>query len=150
MAQTLVKQLLHLVFSTKNRVDLITPEIEPRLFPYMTGIVRNCDSKLLAINGTPNHVHLLVALSKNWALAALLEQLKKDSSKWVKTQGPGFRDFYWQEGYGAFSIGEAGVAKTRAYIAAQKEHHRRRTFQEEFIAFLRRNNVAYDERYIWK
>lgn len=150
MSQTLVMHLLHLVFSTKNRVDLITPELELRLYPYMTGIVRNCDSKLIAINGTPNHLHVLVSLSKKWSLAAFMEQLKKDSSKWIKTQGAEFQDFYWQEGYGAFSIGELQVEKTRGYIAKQKTHHHRMTFQEEYIKFLERNKVPYDERYIWK
>ena len=150
MAQTLVIQLLHLVFSTKNRVELISPEMEKDLFSYMTGIVRNCDSKLLAINGTADHVHVLVSLSKNWALAGFMEELKKDSSKWIKTKGPEFGDFYWQEGYGAFSIGEANIDKTKAYIARQKEHHRRMTFKEEFVAFLERNKVEYDERYIWR
>jgi len=150
MAQTLVKNLLRIIFSTKNRDPLIVPEIESGLHKYMTGIIKGCDSKLLAINGTADHVHLLVSLSKNWALATLLEDLKGDSSKWVKKQGRQYRDFYWQEGYGAFSIGESTVPAVKAYIGNQKEHHRTVTFQEEFIQFLKKYEVEYDERYIWR
>jgi REP element-mobilizing transposase RayT len=149
MAQTLVKNLLHIIFSTKNRSDLITAEIESNLFAYMTGIIKNCDSKLLAINGTTNHVHLLVSLSKNWAIAPLLENLKKDSSRWIKSQGSQFRDFYWQTGYGAFSVGESTAQAVKFYIARQKEHHKRTSFQEEFLAILKKYNVNFDARHIW-
>ena len=149
MSQTLVKNLLHVIFSTKNREPLIRPEIESDLFAYMTGIINGCDSKLLIVGGTEDHVHLLVSLSKNWALATLLENLKRDSSKWIKTCGEQYRDFYWQEGYGAFSVGESMAPAVKRYIQRQKEHHRRKAFQEEFLSFLRKYDVPYDERYIW-
>jgi REP element-mobilizing transposase RayT len=149
MSQTLVKNLLHIVFSTKNRDDLIRPEIEEELFAYMTTIIKNCDSRLLAINGTTNHVHLLISLSKNWAIAPVLENLKKDSSRWIKTKGHEFRDFYWQNGYGAFSVGESQVAAVKHYIARQKEHHQRISFQDEFVAILKKYNLDYDAQYIW-
>ena len=150
MAQTLTRILIHLIFSTKNRVDLITPEIEPELYPYMGGIARNLESPALAINGTANHVHLLVSLSKNLALSKFLEHLKKDSSIWIKTKGREFANFHWQDGYGGFSIGESQVPAVKRYIARQKEHHRTVTFEEEFLAFLKKYNVPYDERYIWR
>jgi REP element-mobilizing transposase RayT len=106
-------------------------------------------SRLLAIGGMPDHVHLLVSMSKKESAVKLMEVVKKDSSKWIKTQGPSFADFYWQEGYGAFSIGQSGVAALKAYIANQGEHHRRMSFQEEFLNLLKKYQVVYDERYIW-
>ena len=120
MSQTLVSLLVHVVFSTKNRVEIIRPETEEELYPYMSGILRNNGSPCLAINGTANHVHMLVSLSKTIALADLMEDLKKDSSKWIKTQGARYRNFHWQDGYAGFSIGRSGVAQVKKYIAGQK------------------------------
>jgi REP element-mobilizing transposase RayT len=124
MAQTLTRVLVHVIFSTKNRRNLITPEIEPELFPYMAAISRNHEAPILAINGTANHVHSVVSLSKNIALAGLLEVVKKDSSKWIKKQSALFRDFHWQAGYGGFSIGESQLRTVKDYIARQKVKHR--------------------------
>jgi len=149
MAQTLTSLLVHIIFSTKDRVKLIHNEDEEELYKYMCGILRNHDSPCLAINGTEDHVHLLISQSKNIALADLLEDLKKDSSKWIKTMGRDYRDFYWQGGYAAFSIGESGVEPLKRYIANQKEHHKKRTFQDELRALLKKYKVEYDERYIW-
>jgi len=150
MAQTLVSLLLHVVFSTKNREPLITPEIEPELFAYIGGILRNKESCLLNAGGTADHVHLLVSQSKNTSLSSLMKDVKKDSSSWIKTRGSRFRNFHWQDGYGAFSIGQSQIADLKKYIARQKEHHRKRSFQEELIAFLEEYGIAYDERYLWK
>ena len=105
MASTYTRILLHLVFSTKNRANLIAEEVEPRLYAYFGGILDNQSSRLLAAGGTANHVHLLVSLGKALTVTALLEALKKDSSKWIKTLAASYADFYWQDGYGAFSIG---------------------------------------------
>jgi REP-associated tyrosine transposase len=149
MAQTLVNVMVHVVFSTKERRNLILPDLEPHLHAYLGGILRELHSPGLAINGTENHVHLLVAQSKTIALADLIRELKKGSSKWIKTQRAALRSFDWQDGYAAFSIGPSGVEATKRYIAGQKEHHRRRTFQEELVAFLKKYEVDYDERYIW-
>lgn len=149
MAQTLVSLLVHVIFSTKNRVDLITPEIEPELFAYMGGILRNNQSRLLDAGGTANHVHLLISQSKNLALSDLLKDVKKDSSKWIKTKDRKFRDFHWQDGYAGLSIGQSNVAALKRYIAEQKKHHRKRTSQEEVIEFLQKYEVEYDERYLW-
>lgn len=149
MAQTLTRLLVHAIFSTKNRTNLIKPEIEPELYAYIGGICRNAGSPLLAAGGTENHVHLLISLAKTLPLADLMMDVKKDSSKWIKTRAACFADFQWQEGYGGFSIGESQVDDLKAYFARQKEHHRAMTFEEEYLAFLRKFNVPYDERYLW-
>ena len=142
--------LVHVVFSTKNRQPWIRPEIEPEFYAYMATICREMDSPSLAIHGMPDHVHLLIRLGRKTSLADLVEEVKKRSSKWIKTKGPEYAEFYWQTGYGAFSIGESGVDALKQYIANQKEHHRERTFQEEFVALLGKYRIPYDERYLWE
>jgi putative transposase len=149
MAQTLVSLMVHVIFSTRNREPLITPEIEAELFAYMGGILKNRESRLLDAGGTANHVHLLISQSKNIGLSSLMKDVKKDSSSWIKTKGIGFRNFHWQDGYGAFSIGESNIPALRQYIATQKEHHRKRSFQEELIKFLNAYGIEYDERFLW-
>ena len=148
MAQTLVSLMVHVIFSTRNREPLITPEIEAELFAYMGGILKNRESRLLDAGGTANHVHLLISQSKNIGLSSLMKDVKKDSSSWIKTKGIGFRNFYWQDGYGAFSIGESNIPALKQYIATQKEHHRKRSFQEELIKFLNAYGIEYDERFL--
>ena len=149
MASTLTSILLHIVFSTKNREARITEALEPDLYAYIGGICRNNGSALRGAGGTFDHVHLLVSQAKTISTSDLLQQIKGDSSEWIKTQGAEFAGFRWQEGYGAFSIGESQVGALRRYLAGQKEHHRTRSFQEEFLALLRKYKVEYDERYIW-
>ncbi len=149
MAQTLTSLLVHLIFSTKNRARLITPEVEPDLFAYIGGILKNYQSRLLDAGGTSDHVHLLVSQSKNIALSELLKDVKKDSSSWIKTQGREYRDFHWQDGYGAFSFGNRDLPALKRYVATQKEHHQKQTFQEELIQFLEESGIEYDERYLW-
>jgi REP-associated tyrosine transposase len=149
MPQSLVKILVHIVFSTKNRADLITQEIENDLFAYMHGIVEKNHSRLILANGTANHVHLLISLGKKVYISELVGDIKRDSSKWVKTKDARFRDFHWQEGYGAFSIGQSQVEAVTNYIRNQKEHHRRNDFSNEFRSILKKYEVAYDERYVW-
>ncbi|MGB2984961.1 MAG: IS200/IS605 family transposase [Phycisphaerae bacterium] len=149
MAQTLTRLLVHIVFSTKERRNLIATAVEPALHAYLGGICRNRDSPALIIGGTQNHVHLLISLSKNIALSDLMMTLKKDSSKWIKTNGDAFRGFHWQDGYGAFSIGESQVAAVTGYICAQKERHRTVTFEDELVALAERYGVAFDPRYLW-
>jgi REP element-mobilizing transposase RayT len=150
MAQTLTKLLVHVVFSTKHRDPLITEAVAPELHNYLCGIARNHESPVLAVGGMPDHVHLLVSQSKNIAVASLLQNLKKDSSKWIKTKGPTFADFTWQEGYGAFTIGESQVGTLRRYIDRQAEHHRTMSFQDELRAILTKYKVPYDEQYVWR
>lgn len=149
MAQTLVKLSVHIIFSTKNRADLISPEIEEELFSYIGGISNNNQSKLLAANGTKNHVHLLVSMSKNIELSELVGDIKRDSSKWIKTKGKDHGQFQWQDGYGAFSVGYTQIEDVEKYIANQKTHHAKISFEDEFRYFLNKYDMDYDERYVW-
>jgi len=126
MPQSLASILVHVVFSTKHRRSLIKPEIEDELFKYMSGIFREYESPVISINGVEDHVHILTSLSCKIALSDLPEKIKKSSSKWIKTKGPAYQNFYWQNGFGAFSIGESGVAALKKYIAEQKAHHLKR------------------------
>ena len=150
MAQTLVNLLVHVIFSTRNREPLITPEIERELYAYIGGILKHNDSHLLDAGGTADHVHLLVLQSKNISLSSLMKDVKKDSSSWIKTKGYAFRTFHWQDGYAAFSIGKSGIDMLRRYLSSQKKHHRNRSFQEELIQFLNRYGIKYHEKYLWK
>jgi putative transposase len=149
MPQSLSSILIHLVFSTKNREPYITPEIEAELHAYLAAVFRECHSPALTINGTSNHVHALFSLSRTVTVAEVVEEVKKRSSKWAKTKDAAHRNFQWQAGYGAFSIGQSNVDAVRKYIAGQKEHHRRKTFEEEYRSFLQKYGVEYDERYVW-
>lgn len=149
MSQTLTSLLVHLVFSTKNRERIITPEVEPELFAYMGGILKNYQSHLLDAGGSDDHVHLLVSQSKNFALSNLLKEVKAGSSSWIKSQGREFRNFRWQDGYGAFSFGQPDLPGLKSYVANQKEHHKKWTFKDELIYILEENGVEYDERYLW-
>ena len=133
MAQTLVSLYVHIIFSTKHRADLILPAIENDLFAYLGGIANNNQAKLLAAGGTENHVHLLVSTSKNIALSELVGDLKRDSSKWIKTKGKEFENFHWQDGYGAFTVSASSVPDVIAYIRNQREHHRTISLQEEYL-----------------
>jgi putative transposase len=150
MAQTLVSLLVHIIFSTKNREEIITPEIEPDLYSFIGGILKNNKSKLLAANGTTDHIHLLVSLGKTISLSELVGDIKRDSSVWMKVQDRNFENFYWQDGYGAFSIGQSQVATVKNYIAKQKVKHRKVNFQTEFRDFLKKYEVVYDEQYVWR
>lgn len=148
MPQSLVKVLVHVVFSTKNRAKLIVPEIESSLFGYIHGIIENNKSKLIIVNGTLDHIHLLISLGRTMGISELVGDIKRDSSKWIKTQGD-FRDFYWQEGYGAFSIGQSQVPRVVKYIAEQKEKHAMKDYKDEFRGLCRKYGVEIDERYAW-
>ncbi len=149
MASTLTSILLHITFSTKSRLPLIPQHVEPELFAYIGGICRNAKSPLLAMNGVPDHVHMLVSLSKTVALSDLMLGLKRDSSKWIKESVPALQQFAWQDGYFAFSIGQSGVAGLTEYIASQKHHHATVDYKDEIRAFLRKYEIEWDERYVW-
>lgn len=148
MPQSLVKVLIHVVFSTKNRANLIMPAVESELFAYIHGIVENNKSKLIIANGTMNHIHLLISFGRTLGISELIGDIKRGSSVWIKTQGD-FRNFYWQEGYGAFSIGQSQVQDVVEYIQDQKEHHAGSDFKAEFRRLLTKYQVEYDERYVW-
>ena len=138
---------MHIIFSTKSRADLIAPEIEPELFAYIGGVARHHESNLLAINGTANHVHLLVAQSKKIALSDLVREIKRASSLWLKQKGERFKDFHWQGGFGAFSVSKMQIEVVKKYIAKQKAHHRTESFEDEYRKFLQRYEIDFDERY---
>lgn len=150
VASTLTKVLVHITYSTKSRAALIPVAIEPDLFAYIGGICRRMESPLLAMNGTADHVHMLVSLGKTATLSELMLNVKRDSSKWIKEKDTALAGFGWQDGYFAFSIGESGVEALRAYIAGQKEHHIGIDFKDEVRAFLRKYGMEWDERFIWE
>jgi putative transposase len=141
--------LLHCVFNTKERRPQITHDLRDRLHQYLAGISRQNDVTPLAVGGTDDHVHMLMGLPAALPLAKAMQLAKGGSSKWVHETFPGHQDFAWQEGYGAFSVGVSQVEATVAYIAGQAEHHRKRTFREEFVAFLEKHNIEYDARFVW-
>ena len=149
MPQSLSKILVHLVFSTKHRKRLISRDIREELHAYLVGVLRNHDSPALLINSVDDHVHILFRLSRNYAVKTIVEEVKKSSSKWIKTKGEAFQGFYWQSGYGAFSVSPSMVDSVKRYVANQEEHHRTMTFQEEFRKILDRHGIEFDERYVW-
>lgn len=149
MPQSLFKFLAHIVFSTKNRRDLIAPEIEAELYKYIHGIVENNGAKLIIAGGTANHIHLLVSLPRKIDVSELIGDIKRDSSTWIKKQHAKFSEFYWQKGYGAFSIGQSQVETVIRYIKNQKQHHEKQDFKDEFRALLKKYEIDYDERYVW-
>ena len=149
MPQSLARLHIHLVFSTKNRERIITDDVRSPLHAYMATVLQNLGCAPVLINSVEDHAHLLFDLARTISISQAVEDVKKSSSKWIKTQGPEFAGFAWQAGYGAFAVSESNVETVRAYIANQREHHRTKTFQEEYRAFLERHNVAFDERYVW-
>ena len=149
MAQSLAKNLIHLIYSTKNREPCLTDAVRPELFAYQAGILREWDSPAIVIGGNSDHLHALFMLSKNHSLCKVIEEVKKGSSKWIKTQGEALAGFHWQNGYGAFSVSQSHVTSVRRYIEEQAEHHRIVSFQDEFRLFLKRYAIDYDERYVW-
>jgi putative transposase len=149
MSQSLVKNYVHIVFSTKNREHLIHADIEEQLHRYMAGICQELECHPVRIGGYTDHVHVLCVLSKKIALIKLVEQLKAHSSAWIKMQNTGLLDFYWQKGYGAFSVNPSEIDRARQYIDDQHEHHKVKSFQDEYRAFLNKYKITFDERYVW-
>jgi REP-associated tyrosine transposase len=144
---TYISDLVHCVFSTKLRQNLIPTEIQPELWAFLGGIARQNGFKSLIVGGTENHIHILLSLPATMPLAKAMQLVKGASSHWMNENHT--KKFAWQEGYGAFSVGISQKAHTIAYIRSQAEHHRKRSFEEEFIAFLKKHNVEYDPQYIW-
>lgn len=149
MPQSLNKIYIHIVFSTKNREPLISKEIKEELFSYLGGICKGLESNPIQVGGYRDHIHILCLLSKKITLIKLVEEIKKNSSKWIKTKGKEFENFYWQSGYGAFSVNPSEIEVVKKYIENQEEHHKVKSFQEEYRAFLKKYNVEYDEQYVW-
>lgn len=149
MGQSLNKIYVHITFSTKHRNSLISKEIEEELFSYVGGICKNLECNPIQVGGHRDHIHILCLLSKKIALMDLIEKVKTNSSKWIKTKGEQFLNFYWQNGYGAFSVNPSEIDVVVKYIEKQEEHHQKMTFQEEFRKFLKKYNVEFDEKYVW-
>jgi putative transposase len=149
MPQSLSKVYVHLVFSTKNRIPLIDSVMEARLFDYLGGICKMLDCNPIQIGGHKDHVHILCLLSRKVPQMQLVEEVKKSSSKWIKEIFPEKKDFYWQNGYGIFSVNPTEISTVTTYICNQAEHHQTKTFQQEFLAFLHKYKVEYDEKYVW-
>jgi putative transposase len=149
MPQSLSQVLLHIVFSTKNRVPMITLDIEPELYAYLGQICNNHRCPSILINGISNHIHILCGLSRTYTIAELVEELKTGTSKWVKTKLPNLSKFSWQNGYGVFSVDWKSAEYVKSYISGQKEHHHKVTFEEEYRKMLRDFGMQYDDRYVW-
>jgi REP element-mobilizing transposase RayT len=149
MPQSLARLHIHLIFSTKNREPVLLDSVRDSLHRYMATVLQNLGCPPLLINSVPDHVHILFELGRTVAVSNAVEQVKKTSSKWVKTQGSEFTRFAWQAGYGAFAVSQSNVTTVRQYIAGQQQHHRKKSFQEEYRAFLERHNVPFDEKYVW-
>jgi len=149
MPQSLVYNYLHITFSTKNRFPFIDIDIRYQLFSYIAGICKNNECIPIKVGGHKDHIHILCRLSQKIALMNLIEDVKTHSSKWIKTKGEKYHKFYWQRGYGAFSVNPTEIQIVKNYIENQIEHHRKKTFQEEYLAFLKKYNIEYNEKYVW-
>jgi len=150
MAQSLSKVYVHITFSNKDRQNLIDENIKESLFQYLGGVCKGLECNPVQVGGHADHVHILCLLSRKISQMDLLEEIKKQSSKWIKSQGKQYSNFYWQDGYGVFSVNPTQVNVVVEYIKNQEEHHRTVLFQDELRAFLKKYKVEYDERYIWK
>jgi len=149
MAHTFSNLLTHIIFSTKDRVPLLAPDLRPDMLAYLGGIIRKLHGKVIESNARPDHAHCLLSLPPTLAVAEALRVLKSNSSLWVH-ETPRRAAFAWQTGYGAFSVSQSNVPAVVNYIRKQDQHHRKVSFQEEFVTFLKRHGIAYDERYIWE
>ena len=149
MPQSLSNILVHLTFSTKERRPDIHRDVEADLHGYLSGTCRELGCPAVEIGGAADHVHICFRLSRTMTIADLVKEVKRASSKWIKTRGERYRLFAWQAGYGAFSIGQSSLHALRRYIATQKEHHKKRDFKAEFRALLEKYQVEYDEQYVW-
>lgn len=150
MSQSLTQIYLHIVFSTKDRRPFLQdPELQNRTWAYLAGVCANLDCPAIKIGGVKNHVHILCRHSKNISVANLIRELKRESSKWIKTQSDAVRAFYWQSGYAAFSISPSHVDDLTGYIENQEEHHKRETYEDELRRICKKFGVELDERYAW-
>jgi len=149
LCHNLARLHVHLIFNTKNREPILHETIRDSLHRYMATVLQNLACPLVLINSVADHVHILFELGRTVSVSDAVEEVKKTSSKWIKTQGAEFAMFGWQAGYGAFAVSESNVTTVREYIADQLEHHRKKSFQEEYRAFLKRHRIPFDEKYLW-
>jgi putative transposase len=149
IGQSLVQNYIHIVFSTKDRQPLIFPPVEEELHNYLGGVCKKLDCQPIIVGGFTNHIHILCRLSKKIAVMKLVEEIKSHSSKWIKTKGAAYEGFYWQNGYGVFSVNPNGVERVTAYIKNQKVHHDKQKFEDEYRKMLIKYGLEFDERYVW-
>ena len=149
MPQSLAKIIVHIVFSTKNRFPFLNQDIRAKMHAYLAGIAKNLGSHVYVVNGTADHVHLVCELPRIISLSKFIENIKKNSSIWIKRQDRKFQKFYWQRGYGAFSVSKSKLATVIQYVQNQEQHHRGKSFQEEVIEFLNKYEIEYKEEYLW-
>ena len=149
MSQSLSKMYVHAIFHVKNNDILIRPEDDDELYAYIGGVIKLSKSIPIIINGIDNHIHILCIMSKNICLADLMQDIKRNSSRWIKTKGDHYKNFAWQGGYGGFSVSPSKVEVVRKYIENQKNHHKMQTSQDEYIPFLKEHDVDYDENFLW-
>jgi REP element-mobilizing transposase RayT len=149
MPQSLSKVILHIIFSTKNREPWLDSAVRPRMHAYLATICRDLGADFVHIGGVSDHVHIITTLPRALSQAQIVEELKTASSKWIKALDARYHGFFWQRGYAAFSVSPSQLEAVLQYIEAQQEHHRTRTFQEEYRELLRRHDVDFDERYLW-
>jgi REP element-mobilizing transposase RayT len=149
MPQSFALIIIHLVFSTKDRVPILTTPIRATLHAYLATVARNAGCECFRVGGMADHVHLAISLSRTITAAKLVEELKTSSSKWLKTQSPTFAAFAWQRGYAAFSVGPSDLDALRHYIDTQEKHHHKQTYEEELRAFLKKYGIEYDEDHLW-
>jgi REP element-mobilizing transposase RayT len=149
MPQSLSQVLIHIVFSTKDRRPWLDGAIRPHMHAYLATVCRDCQCEAYRVGGAADHVHIAARLARTITQADFLEQIKKTSSAWIKTHGQQYGDFFWQAGYGDFSIGWSQLEDLVHYIDNQEQHHRKQTFQEEYLSLLKKYHVGFDERYLW-
>lgn len=149
MSESLSKMYIHIVFSTKNHTRVLVPDIQKELYSYFGGICNNLECYPVKIGSYLDHVHILCLLSKKIALISLVKEIKIGTSKWLKTQGEIYANFHWQDGYGAFSVNPSEINIVSDYISNQSEHHKKVSFKEEYLAFLKKYKVEFDEKYLW-
>lgn len=151
MPQSIAKVPVHIVYSTKNRKPYLdSPELRPELYAYKATILKqNVDSPAIIIGGVEDHIHALCLLSRKFPIMKVVEEMKKETSKWLKKQDPKFSDFSWQSGYGIFGVSESNIPQVKQYISNQEEHHKKLTFKDEFRLLCERHGVELDERYAW-
>ena len=149
MPQSLSKVIIHIIFSTKDRESWLDSDVRPRMHAYLVTVCRDLGTELVRVGGVSDHVHIVTTLPRTVSQAQLIEEIKKASSKWIKTLDPRYRRFFWQRGYGAFSVSPSQLEAVLEYVDTQQEHHRTRTFQEEYRELLRKHGVDFDERSVW-
>ena len=149
MSQSLSKLFIHIIFHIKKSSCIIRAKDTKELYAYMASCIKTSQSIPIVINGVGDHIHILCVMSKNIALAKLVEDIKRNSSRWIKTKDLYYKNFAWQGGYAGFSVSSSTYDKTKLYIQNQEEHHKKMLFKDEYVLFLREYGVDYDEKYLW-